>query len=175
MLIVEDSPIEPRAARDAAQELVDSAGLGRERGRGPGAARTAQSRRQPGSVRPRHPRLDAARHERLDAAARIRARDETRALPIIVISAYAGKEEEARCAELGVNVFLRKPITASSLFDAIVESQGVHVHTARRGLDAPLEREFDGVRALLAEDNEANQMVATELLGAPGDRAGRRG
>ena len=27
-----------------------------------------------------------------------------------------------------------------------------------------LEREFDGVRALLAEDNEANQMVATELL-----------
>ena len=37
----------------------------------------------------------------IDAAARIRARDETRALPIIMISAYAGKEEEARCAELG--------------------------------------------------------------------------
>ena len=85
-----------------------------------------------------------------------------------MISAYAGKEEEARCAELGVNVFLRKPITASSLFDAIVESQGVRVHSARRGLDAPLEREFDGVQALLAEDNEANQMVATELLGRLG-------
>ena len=100
----------------------------------------------------------------IDAAARIRARDETRALPIIVISAYAGKEEEARCAELGVNVFVRKPITASSLFDAIVESQGGRVHAERRGLDAPLEREFDGLHALLAEDNEANQMVAIELL-----------
>jgi two-component system, sensor histidine kinase and response regulator len=100
----------------------------------------------------------------LDAAERIRAREDTRSLPIIVISAYAGKEEEARCAELGINVFLRKPITASSLFDAIVESQGVRVHSLRRGLDAPLEREFDGVRALLAEDNEANQMVAIELL-----------
>ena len=100
----------------------------------------------------------------LDAAERIRARDETRALPIVVISAYAGKEEEARCAELGVNVFLRKPVTASSLFDAIVEAQGARVHAVRRGLDAPLEREFEGVRALLAEDNEANQMVATELL-----------
>jgi two-component system sensor histidine kinase/response regulator len=100
----------------------------------------------------------------LDVAARIRAREETRKLPIVVISAYAGKEEETRCVELGVNVFLRKPVTASSLLDAIVESQGVHVHTVRRGLDAPLEREFDGVRALLAEDNEANQMVATELL-----------
>jgi signal transduction histidine kinase/CheY-like chemotaxis protein/HPt (histidine-containing phosphotransfer) domain-containing protein len=100
----------------------------------------------------------------LDAAAGIRNRDETRALPIIMISAYAGKEEEARCAALGVNVFLRKPITSSSLFDAVVESQGVKVHSVRRGLDVPLEREFDGVQALLAEDNEANQMVATELL-----------
>jgi signal transduction histidine kinase/CheY-like chemotaxis protein/HPt (histidine-containing phosphotransfer) domain-containing protein len=100
----------------------------------------------------------------LDAVERIRARDETRALPVIMISAYAGKEEEARCAELGVNVFVRKPITASSLFDALLESQGVRVHSARRGLDAPLDREFDGVRALLAEDNEANQIVAIELL-----------
>ncbi len=100
----------------------------------------------------------------LDAAERIRARAETRDLPIIVVSAYAGKEEEARCEALGVNVFLRKPITMSSLFDAVVESQGVRVHTVRRGLDAPLEREFDGMQALLAEDNEANQIVATELL-----------
>jgi signal transduction histidine kinase/DNA-binding response OmpR family regulator/HPt (histidine-containing phosphotransfer) domain-containing protein len=104
----------------------------------------------------------------LDAVERIRARPETRTLPIIVASAYAGKEEEARCVELGVNVFLRKPVTASSLFDAIVESQGVRVHSARRGLDAPLEREFDGAQALLAEDNEANQMVAIELLGRLG-------
>jgi two-component system sensor histidine kinase/response regulator len=99
----------------------------------------------------------------LDAAERIRARDETRALPIVLISAYAGKEEEARCAALGVNVFLPKPITASSLLDAVVEAQGARVHTASRKLDAPLEREFDA-RVLLAEDNEANQMVASELL-----------
>ncbi len=104
----------------------------------------------------------------LDAAQRIRNRPEISTLPIIVMSAYAGKEEEARCAELGVNVFLRKPVTASSLFDAVVHSQGVRVHVARRGLDGPLEREFDGVQALLAEDNEANQMVATELLGRLG-------
>jgi signal transduction histidine kinase/CheY-like chemotaxis protein len=100
----------------------------------------------------------------IEAAARIRARDETRNLPIVVISAYAGKEEEARCTEIGVNVFLPKPITRSSLFNAVVEAQGAKVHAARRALDAPLEREFAGVRALLAEDNEANQMVAIELL-----------
>ena len=100
----------------------------------------------------------------IDAAERIRARNETRGLPIIVVSAYGGKEEEARCVELGVNVFLRKPVTASSLFDAIVESHGARVHSKQRGLDAPVENEFEGTRALLAEDNEANQMVATELL-----------
>jgi signal transduction histidine kinase/CheY-like chemotaxis protein/HPt (histidine-containing phosphotransfer) domain-containing protein len=100
----------------------------------------------------------------LDAAAAIRAREQTRTLPIVVISAYAGKEHEARCDELGVNVFLPKPITASSLIDAIVVAQGAKAHALRRALDAPLEREFAGVRVLLAEDNEANQMVAVELL-----------
>ena len=104
----------------------------------------------------------------IDAVERIRAREETRALPIVVISAYAGKEEEQRCAALGVNVFLRKPLTASSLFDAVIESQGATVHASRRGLDAPLVREFEGTQALLAEDNDTNQIVAIELLGRLG-------
>ena len=80
------------------------------------------------------------------------------------MSAYAGKEEEARCAELGVNVFLHKPITASSFFDALAQAEGARVQVRRRAADAPLDREFVGVRALLAEDNPANQMVASELL-----------
>ena len=100
----------------------------------------------------------------LDLAARIRERPEWRALPIVLTSAYAGREEEARSAELGVNVFLPKPITASSFFDAIMGAQGVERPERRRHDAAPLAREYRGVKALLAEDNEANQMVATELL-----------
>jgi two-component system, sensor histidine kinase and response regulator len=100
----------------------------------------------------------------LDAAARIRGRPETRELPVILMSAYAGKEEEARCAEAGVNVFLPKPITPSSLYDAILEARGLRPAAARRESVVQLEREFEGVRVLLAEDNEANQFVAQELL-----------
>jgi len=100
----------------------------------------------------------------LEAASRIREKEETRSLPIVLISAYAGKEEEARCAEVGVNVFLEKPITASSLFNAIVEAHGLQVQIPRHVSDTILENEFEGTVALLAEDNEANQMVATELL-----------
>ncbi len=99
----------------------------------------------------------------LDAAARIRAAEQTRDLPIILMSAYAGKEEEARCAEAGVNVFLPKPITPSSLFNAILEAEGVGGAAPAPAVPAP-GREFAGARVLLAEDNEANRFVAQELL-----------
>jgi PAS domain S-box-containing protein len=104
----------------------------------------------------------------LDAAARIRGQEQTRNLPIILMSAYAGKEEEARCAEVGVNVFLPKPITRSSLYNAIVEAKGLRPAAARQEAPSDLEAEFAGARVLLAEDNEANQFVALELLGRLG-------
>jgi signal transduction histidine kinase/DNA-binding response OmpR family regulator len=99
----------------------------------------------------------------LVVAERIRQSDATRRLPIVLISAYAGKEEEARSREIGVDVFLPKPITASSLFDAMVEASGLAAALPGRAA-AVQEQEFRGARALLAEDNEVNQMVATELL-----------
>jgi two-component system sensor histidine kinase/response regulator len=99
----------------------------------------------------------------LAVAAHVRHSDALRALPIILVSAYAGKEEEARSREIGVNVFLPKPITASALFDAVVEASGLGGALSRSAA-ATGAREFLGTRALLAEDNEINQMVATELL-----------
>jgi PAS domain S-box-containing protein len=106
----------------------------------------------------------------LDAAARIRSQQQTGDLPIVVISAFAGKEEERRCVEAGVNVFLPKPITASSLYNAILEAKGVSSLLAGRGRREGEEQEgeFAGTRVLLAEDNETNQFVALELLGRLG-------
>jgi PAS domain S-box-containing protein len=104
----------------------------------------------------------------LDAAARIRHQEQTRDLPIILMSSYAGKEEEARCAEVGVNVFLPKPITPSSLYNAVVEARGLLPSAAPPEAAADAEGEFAGARVLLAEDNETNQFVALELLGRLG-------
>jgi two-component system sensor histidine kinase/response regulator len=100
----------------------------------------------------------------LDAAARIRQHPQMGSLPLILISAYTGREEEARCAEVGINVFLPKPITASTFFDAIMQAEGASAAVTRHPGAEPLAREYAGVKALLAEDNEANQMVAVELL-----------
>jgi signal transduction histidine kinase/DNA-binding response OmpR family regulator/HPt (histidine-containing phosphotransfer) domain-containing protein len=98
----------------------------------------------------------------LAAARWIREHPETGSLPIIMISAYAGKDEEARADAIGVNVFLPKPVTASTLFNAVLEAGGFP--TDRRRGPPPVEREFLGTRVLVAEDNEVNQMVTTELL-----------
>jgi CheY-like chemotaxis protein/HPt (histidine-containing phosphotransfer) domain-containing protein len=103
----------------------------------------------------------------LDAVTRIRDQQQTRDLPIILMSAHAGKEEEARCIEAGVNVFLPKPITPSSLFDAIVDATGLKPVTSTR-VESFDPEEFGGAHILLAEDNETNQFVALEMLGRLG-------
>jgi len=104
----------------------------------------------------------------LEAATRIRALEQTRDLPVIVMSAFAGKEEEAKCKEAGVNAFLLKPITPSSLCGAILEAMGLDSGASQPEADAGTVNEFAGVRILLAEDNVTNQFVALELLGGLG-------
>ncbi len=105
----------------------------------------------------------------LAAARRIRAQPATADLPIVMISAFAGADEEAQARTLGVNAFLPKPITASSLSDAIMDI--FHMSYPLRPARTPPEfdeQEFAGRKLLLAEDNEANQFVAEELLSLVG-------
>ncbi|HEV8002508.1 MAG TPA: response regulator, partial [Planctomycetaceae bacterium] len=104
----------------------------------------------------------------LDAAIRLREQHARGDLPIIVMSAYAGREEEAQCTAAGVNVFLPKPITPSSLFNAIVDAEGLTHLAVRREASTRVEVEFAPARVLLAEDNETNQFVAIELLSGLG-------
>jgi two-component system sensor histidine kinase/response regulator len=104
----------------------------------------------------------------IDAAWKIRKSPLTRDLPIILMSAYADKEEEARCQEVGINAFLSKPITQSSLYDAIAQAHGLREISRVKKAASDLVPQFPGTRVLLAEDNETNQFVALELLGRLG-------
>jgi len=105
----------------------------------------------------------------LKTAQRVRRRYKQEQLPIIMISAFAGKEEEAKAIEVGIDHFLPKPITASSLYDTIMQVKGV---VGEREAPSPVmdvaDSEFAGLRLLLAEDNEVNQFVAEEILTAAG-------
>jgi PAS domain S-box-containing protein len=109
----------------------------------------------------------------LDGIATVRAmlEDEHIADVPAVVMATAYAEEEAREAagDLPIQIFLQKPVTPSSLFDAIVQSLGAHVVSAggRRARN-PGASGIAGARLLLVEDNDINREVAQEYLGGEG-------
>ncbi len=103
----------------------------------------------------------------IEAAREIRANPSTSSIPIILTSAYIGHDEEYQAMAAGITVFLPKPITASTLLDAVAEAAGV-VKRQTAEVSEPIGPIFQGQRVLLAEDNEANQFVAREVLGALG-------
>jgi len=77
--------------------------------------------------------------------------------------AQRSAEEQAR-----LNAFLVKPVTASMLYDAVVEALADGPgHTVNSALDAA-PQPLQGMRLLVVEDNIINQQVAQEMLSNEG-------
>ncbi|NUN09265.1 MAG: PAS domain S-box protein [Ignavibacteriaceae bacterium] len=91
---------------------------------------------------------------------------------VIMLTAYAHDELARKAREAGIKAFLSKPVGHSALFDAIIEvfgGQGSRVETTTgEGVANPNFETIMGSTILLAEDNEINQQVATELLEGQG-------
>lgn len=92
----------------------------------------------------------------------------SRAPTVIMITAY--DREEARTLSSGTDIrgFLTKPVTASSLFNTIMQARGVK-SSIDEGYDRHEEMtdlldKLRGAKVLLVEDNELNQELALELL-----------
>ena len=85
--------------------------------------------------------------------------------PVMMLSSGENPGDMARSRELGIRVFLRKPVTQADLYDNIVETL-----TAARGQAVAEEprcsqvSEGDSLRILLAEDNPVNQKVTVAIL-----------
>jgi len=87
---------------------------------------------------------------------------------ILMVSAYGREEIMHAAEEVGIQAFLIKPVSNSTLLDTIMGVFG-HGTTQRRKIrksevDSNALRSIRGARVLLVEDNEINQQVATELL-----------
>jgi CheY-like chemotaxis protein len=95
--------------------------------------------------------------------------------PVIMVTAF-GREEarvEAERQGIALPVVLTKPVTPSSLLEAIgaVLGKGPHTDTRageRSQQSASTLAGLSGARLLLVEDNELNQELACELLGSVG-------
>lgn len=80
---------------------------------------------------------------------------------IIIVSAYdlAEIEEEARAA--GANIFISKPLYQSTVYNVLVTLSGRKNAKIAENTE---NYDFSGKRILLAEDNELNREIATDLL-----------
>jgi CheY-like chemotaxis protein len=77
-----------------------------------------------------------------------------------------------QAGKIGLDGFLIKPIGSSVLFDTVMDAFGESVTSAPRVSERAdaIEglKDIQGARILLAEDNEINQQVATEILAGAG-------
>ena len=89
--------------------------------------------------------------------------------PVIVMVSSFGREDLLKDAQdAGVNGYLVKPVSQSTLFDAIMlgfdkEIEGMSAINRVGDIPKP-SKSLHGARILLVEDNEINQQIAQELL-----------
>ncbi|MDD2270716.1 MAG: response regulator [Desulfuromonadaceae bacterium] len=91
---------------------------------------------------------------------------------ILMTTAYGSKETKTRARQAGLDGYLCKPVTLSTLFDGIMGALGKDAlvsATSGAGTDvAEKSGTIRGAKVLLVEDNEFNQQVATEMLESTG-------
>jgi len=84
-------------------------------------------------------------------------------IKLVMLTSAGEPEDVVRCRKLGISAYLTKPIKQSELFDVIVSA------ISEPAAEKPKLRRKSGVRqrglrVLLAEDNQVNQLVATRIL-----------
>ena len=87
-------------------------------------------------------------------------------VPILLISAYDWGEIEGKAKEAGITGFISKPLFKSTLFNSLRQ----FAQPLQEGEKPPEQKGPDlrGRRVLVAEDNELNWEIASELLSAEG-------
>lgn len=83
-------------------------------------------------------------------------------IPILLISAYDWSDIEEDAKDAGISGFIGKPLFKSTLYHGLMQFmdpiQGKQQEQTKK------RRDFNGVKILLAEDNDLNYEIANELL-----------
>ncbi len=87
-------------------------------------------------------------------------------VPILLISAYDWSDIEKEAREAGISGFIPKPLFKSTLYYGLRQFAGLADVEPEKQVHQSLE--LDGLKILLAEDNELNWEIANELLSSLG-------
>jgi two-component system sensor histidine kinase/response regulator len=97
----------------------------------------------------------------LDLAAAIRQAPSLRGARLVMLTSTGDHRERAR--ELGISTYLTKPVRRARLLEAVAD-----VAEPERPVPAVAAKPATGVRILIAEDNEVNQLVIVTMLAKRG-------
>ncbi len=99
-------------------------------------------------------------------AERIKQNPQLAGATIMMLTSAGQRGDTIRCRELGIGVYLIKPIRQSELLEAIVEAMGKSFHQDRATVITrhSLRENRRKFHILLAEDNEVNRLLAVRLL-----------
>jgi two-component system sensor histidine kinase/response regulator len=89
---------------------------------------------------------------------------------IILVTAYGNEELRQRAEQEGLDGYLTKPVTVSSLLDSVLAALGRDVTQKMLGREQKY-RAYEAIRGsriLLVEDNDINRQVAMEILKSAG-------
>ena len=90
-------------------------------------------------------------------------------VPIIIISAYDWSDIEPEARAAGANAFISKPLFRSRLAKTFNSLAGEEENTEQEApMTALSNLDFSGKRILLAEDNDLNAEIASEILETTG-------
>ena len=105
-------------------------------------------------------------------AEQLRKRPTLEAPEVIMLTSAGQRGDAARCRALGIAAYLTKPVSQSSLLDAITtifgERQTRPCGEPRLVTRHSLRERRGTLRVLLADDNEVNQRLAVRMLGKGG-------
>ena len=153
-------------ARESIEEIIQSWRL--ESASVPSAAtaldtiRSAAAERRPYSVALIDSTLPDMKAVELAAALRREAGVE--GIRLVVLALVVGRGATAIDDFPGFDAVVAKPVRPSELLDGMATALGLREETRLARASAPDAGAFDGVRVLLAEDNQVNQKVAVTML-----------
>jgi two-component system, sensor histidine kinase and response regulator len=101
----------------------------------------------------------------LEVARRIQAMPLAHRPRCLIVTAYGRDDVVQDMQDRCIETVLTKPVSASSLFDAMSQMLGAAPASLTTGVAVPVDMSaLRGARILVVEDNELNQQVARELL-----------